>query len=481
VPGFYGWQVPSYHGPLGNTYVTEYFGLLPWALAAAAGNALWRRDTRVRWMAGLALTAFFFAQRQWTPFYALVHRLPVLSGLRIWKRILFLLTFAVCTLAAFGWDALRTDSHRKAALRGAALFSALALGVAALAWALAPGQAAADAPRMAWFAVSPDGPRSAAGILSALARGSALTTLALVPLVMALLWLATRRLGTAMALVLALGLHAQDQRAVFTRFVRFMDPQGAADPATFPLAPPGLEPWRVFDNDAALPNRAIFHGYENLVGWESVPMQSSKRIMESLGKRRKEWFDLMDVRYRFRPPRRGSGDAARIAANPGAFPRAWLVDRVLPVPGDEEAYRLLADPRFNPRDEVALDAGPGLAPFSGAAATRLRGGVRWLARSPQSCALSVSTDRAAVLVLADDWYPSWKASVDGRDTPVLKADGGLQAVLLAAGRHAVDFGFDAGLFYDAMAACLAGLVCLAGLAFMEKAWDKKRALRPPRP
>jgi len=481
VPGFYGWHIPSYHGPLGNTCVTEYFGLLPWALAAAAGNALWRREAAVRWMAALALTAFFLAQRQWTPFYALFHALPVITGLRIWKRILFLLTFAVCTLAAYGWDALRTASSREAALRGAALFSALALGCAALAWAFAPALAAADAPRMGWFAVSPDGPRRTAEILSALARGSALTTLALVPLVLVLLWISSRRLGLGVALLLALALQVQDQKAVFTRFVQFMDPRKAFDQASFPLPPPGLEPWRVFDDVAGLPNRSIFHGYENLVGSESVPMQSSKRIMESLGKRRREWFDLMDVRYRFGPARRGSGNAAAITSNPGAFPRAWLVDRVRPVSGDEEAYSLLAEPRFNPRDEVALNAGSSLAPFSGAAAAPPRGRVLWLARGPQSCSLAVTTDRAAVLVLADDWYPSWKASVDGLDTPVLKADGGLQAVLLGAGRHEVDFSFDNGLFYDALAACLAGLIFLAGLAMMEKDWDKKRALRRPRP
>jgi hypothetical protein len=126
------------------------------------------------------------------------------------------------------------------------------------------------------------------------------------------------------------------------------------------------------------------------------------------------------------------------------------VDRVRPVYGDEEAYRLLADPRFNPRDEAALRADPGLKPFLRATAPRLKGGVRWLARSPQSCALAVSTDKAAVLVLADNWYPSWKASVDGQDTPVLKADGGLQSVVLAAGRHVVDFSFDPGLFYAAL-------------------------------
>jgi hypothetical protein len=140
VPGFFGWHWPSYHGALGDCFTSEYFGLLPWGLACAALAALWRREARVRWMAGLALCAWLIAQRQWTPFPYLFIHLPVVSGFRIWSRVLLLLTFAVCTLAAFGWDVLWNPLEPQCRRRGAwglAAWSALGLLAAALAWAFA--------------------------------------------------------------------------------------------------------------------------------------------------------------------------------------------------------------------------------------------------------------------------------------------------------------------------------------------------------
>jgi hypothetical protein len=468
VPGFFGWRIPTYHGALaGSTCVTEYFGLLPWALASGALFALWRREPLVRWMAALALTAFFFAQRQWTPFYFLFRHLPVFSSFRIWSRILFLLTFAVCALAAFGWDALRDARHQRACLRGVAVFSALALPIAAAAWLLARACAAPDSPNLGWFAGSLNNPLDKAAILTALAKNSAQTTLALVPVLAALLWLGAKRLGTGTALVLALAFHVQDQRPVYARFVKFMNPPESADPSQFALPPPpraDQEPWRVFDDNAAFPNRSVVLGYENLAGVESVPMQSFQSIMQAMAGRRRDWLDLMNVRYVFGPPKPGSGRAASIMVNPGAFHRAWLTTKPEAVADDDGAYRLLADPGFDPRTEVALAADPGLRPRPGDAPRT--DGILWLDHGPQNASLDVSTGQDAVLVLSDPWYPSWRCAIDGQDTPVLKADGGLQAVVLRAGRHEVDFTFDNGLFYDALAACLAGMVSLVGLAWL---------------
>jgi hypothetical protein len=135
------------------------------------------------------------------------------------------------------------------------------------------------------------------------------------------------------------------------------------------------------------------------------------------------------------------------------------VGRSRKVSGEDAAYRLLSDARFHPRDEVALPVDAGLAE------SPPRGAVHWLNRSPQAFSLAVSTDRPAALVLSNFWYPSWKATVDGRETPILRADGALQAILLNAGNHSVDFRFDPGLFYGALAACLCGLAALLGLCW----------------
>jgi uncharacterized membrane protein YfhO len=54
--------------------------------------------------------------------------------------------------------------------------------------------------------------------------------------------------------------------------------------------------------------------------------------------------------------------------------------------------------------------------------------------------MSVRTDggrRGGYLVVDDGWFPGWTATVDGRETPVLRADYLLRAVHLPPGRHLV--------------------------------------------
>jgi hypothetical protein len=265
---------------------------------------------------------------------------------------------------------------------------------------------------------------------------------------------------------------------VISRYIQFMPPRTAVGYPRFLQAPPpreGLEPWRIYEYDNCYPNNALLMGYENLGGTESMPLRAYQGIMDSFQARPRDWASLMNQRYLFLHSKISSalpGDTVTIYPNPGAYPRAWLVGRSLNVARDEDAYRLLADPRFDPRSEVALDGGPELD------SAAPRGGVTWLDRGPQAFSLDVSTDKTAALVLSNFWYPSWKASVDGRETPVLKADGGLQAVLLTAGRHQVDFKFDAGLFYDALAACLAGLAALIGLLYYDAQAHSPKAGKP---
>jgi uncharacterized membrane protein YfhO len=54
--------------------------------------------------------------------------------------------------------------------------------------------------------------------------------------------------------------------------------------------------------------------------------------------------------------------------------------------------------------------------------------------------MSVRTDggtSGGYLVIDDGWFPGWTATVDGRQTPVLRADYLLRAVHLPPGRHLV--------------------------------------------
>jgi hypothetical protein len=90
--------------------------------------------------------------------------------------------------------------------------------------------------------------------------------------------------------------------------------------------------------------------------------------------------------------------------------------------------------------------------------------------------IDVDTPGPALLRLADLWYPDWNAYVDGRRTPVLRADYLLRAVAVPAGRHRVEFRFESAAVRNGLLLSLASLlVVLAGFAV---SWWLGRRPRP---
>ena len=56
--------------------------------------------------------------------------------------------------------------------------------------------------------------------------------------------------------------------------------------------------------------------------------------------------------------------------------------------------------------------------------------------------LEVDNPADGFLVLSEIYYPGWKASVDGQETKVYKADYALRAIRLPEGQYKVRFTFD---------------------------------------
>jgi uncharacterized membrane protein YfhO len=51
---------------------------------------------------------------------------------------------------------------------------------------------------------------------------------------------------------------------------------------------------------------------------------------------------------------------------------------------------------------------------------------------------------AGVVVLSDNWFPGWRATIDGRPAQVLVADAALRGVPVAGGRHQIEFTYSPG-------------------------------------
>jgi Bacterial membrane protein YfhO len=119
---------------------------------------------------------------------------------------------------------------------------------------------------------------------------------------------------------------------------------------------------------------------------------------------------------------------------PGAA--AYLVYAAQVEADDDQALQRLAAADFDPRQLVLLAASPGIAlPGTG------QGTVRFVERLPSRLSLEVDTDADGILVLSEIEYPGWRATVDGKDTPILRANTILRAIPVQAGTHHVEMVF----------------------------------------
>jgi hypothetical protein len=137
--------------------------------------------------------------------------------------------------------------------------------------------------------------------------------------------------------------------------------------------------------------------------------------------------------------------------------RAHVVRDVRAVADDDAAMRTLTAPdtdvaRTAVIDEAGARAVPRFAPCTG--------GDRVEARFPRAGRVEVAAELACpgLLVLNDAWNPGWRAALDGRDVPIVRADVLFQGIAVPAGRHAATF------VYAPRSVALGAAISLAALA-----------------
>lgn len=101
--------------------------------------------------------------------------------------------------------------------------------------------------------------------------------------------------------------------------------------------------------------------------------------------------------------------------------------------------------------------------------------------SPNRLTYSASSSEGGLAVFSEIWYPAgWKAFVDGKEVPVLRADYALRAVMLPEGDHEVEFVYDPGSFTVgrniSMASSIAVLLFLAAYILYYALYARKRKL-----
>jgi hypothetical protein len=143
---------------------------------------------------------------------------------------------------------------------------------------------------------------------------------------------------------------------------------------------------------------------------------------------------------------------------PNPLPRTYAVDGVRVADG-ADALRLAVDPTLELTRELILPDGQPNAPRA-----EFRGSSRILDDRPDRVRLEAELSHPGYVVLLDGWDAGWRATVDGSDSPVLRANLAFRAVRVPAGRHLVEYAYRprpvaAGLAVSAV--CLLAGIALA--------------------
>lgn len=472
IPQFSG-ILDNYWGANGIHFHSEYLGVAVLLLAAAGLAGGVHRHARAHawfWL-GAFIVTLFWAWGGNTPFYKLVYAIvPGSKFFRAPSTILYVVSFSAAMLAAFG-------AERLLAGRLSTKF-AIGAGVAGVLTALLglTGGFTRIAESVMWNSgVIPAIDANAAAVTSGSLRVAAIALV-----VAALAWLrsqqriSTRAVGIALVAVTALDLWSVGRH--YWLFSEGAEQLYASDAAidyvnsaeqpgrVLALALQGGEP--PARRDPFLGGSALMaHQVRDVLGYQGNELGRYRRLIETAGNDilgNPNFWALTNSQYLYTnlpdlplpgaerlagPTTNAAGSTVYLHRLPGENPYAWVVP--LRVTADDEAtLATVLDPRFDLARAAlfAPDANVDAKPASEISALpdTLAVRARVTSYAPGAVDISLEGDvpAGAALVVSENYYPGWSATVDGQSAIVARTDYVLSGVALPDGAKTVQLRFE---------------------------------------
>lgn len=262
------------------------------------------------------------------------------------------------------------------------------------------------------------------------------------------LWLASRRPGARWPHGVLLLVSAVDLGAAASALLPWSDgPLTPPESISAMLAPQREVPARLLrprrghtlDVDALPGSLASVWGVDELPGHDPARSVRLDRLAFRLGTRQADKLvRILRLDWALVPgePRAG-GEPPLHLVEARHGPRAWVVGRVR-VADDEPALDRIAAQDFDPESEATL------APSSTAhvLSSDARGACEVASYAPESVELQCTSDRDALVVLAEAVAPGWAAAVDGAPVAMERANTVERAVWMPGGAHRVTFTYE---------------------------------------
>ena len=477
LPQFSG-MLDAYWGRNQFHFHSEYVGAVVLVLAAAAFTRTWTaaRRRQLWFWSGTGLIALLWALGESTPFFRLVYELvPGTKFFRAPSTIFYITTFAIAVLAALGTERLMAGTlsvrfgYRTLAVLGVVTLIALAGGFSSMGASLAstfrPDDAAFTANRIDLAMANASAVRVGA-LRSLLFAGLACALIILV----ALRRVAPRMAGWALTAAVAIDLWSIERK-----YWEFSPPAAVlyqTDPVIDFLRKVG-QPTRVLAVDAGpLPvnpydpflrrDALMTHRIRTTLGYHGNSLgrydqlRSAKQDNDQIAN--PTFWALTNTEFLMMnadsipiagatrvagPVRNAAGSMVSLFLLPGEHPFAWVAPVIAKFPDDAVADALHSA-NF-PVHSVALydtaSTVPGVQLTAAPAPLALTVRATHYDAGRFGVVLSAPAPKGSALVVSENFYPGWHATVDGTPVTVERADLALLSVPLPEGAEQVEFQF----------------------------------------
>jgi hypothetical protein len=123
--------------------------------------------------------------------------------------------------------------------------------------------------------------------------------------------------------------------------------------------------------------------------------------------------------------------------NKSVFPRVAVLHQA-EIANDDDALNRLADPAFPYQQSIILSDAPATAALE-PLQLGANDSVTVSEYKSERVVVNATTNQRGYLLLTDAWYPGWQAWVDGKESPIYRADYMFRAVPLEPGSHTITF------------------------------------------
>jgi hypothetical protein len=497
--------LPQFSGILGNYwgrngihFHSEYAGVAVLMLAGLAFGA-WKTDTTKRFMRcwiALGVFALLWALGGSTPFFRIIYTVvPMVKYMRAPSTMFFVTAFAIAVLVAIGTQRLMEKGVTRRYLVGWAVFGGVVTLLAVsgslgnVAETLAHPQlveriplGAADlklgAIRSLVFLLA------TAGVLTAITHkrlAGGLVAALLVGVSIADLWTIDRlywRWGPP-----AKELFASDAAIDFLKKENLKEPIRVLsfETGAQPVGP--NDPYLTWDGLMAHGIRQTFGYHGNEIGRYQVFQPESMMFNPSTWALTNTKFilanadSLGDLKRVLGPVKNAVGTSVSLFQLPGSHPFAWVAPAIAKYPDDQLAQQLRT-PNF-PAQSIALIDMNSSTPSATLTAVPapLNLPVTTTKYEPGRISLTLGAPAPAgsALVVSENYYPGWKASVDGKEVATERTNFVFIGVPLTAGAKSVELTFTSATYSRGKSITLAAVAVTILWLGIGMALDRKRA------